>query len=273
MMAQAAGEPLRVPVLCPACGRDKLAAPAAPAREYVCPRCSAKYPVDEDVIDLLPGTTQRPSIAQRTMQFEPLIEIYESRWWRRSSVAKVIMGIGFEDEYALIANAARLGQTEFLLDLACGPGIYARQLAREIGAGTAVGLDLSMPMLRFAARRARLEGIGNLMLLHGNAMALPFEPGQFDVVNCCGALHLFPDIDRVIGEVSRVLKPGGRFTIAASRRGDGWIAGQWSKLIWSIGVNAFTPGQLESRLAQAGFTSECLHAAGVWLIMAATKNS
>lgn len=271
-MVQVAGETLRVPVLCPACGRGKLAAPAPTPREYVCPRCSAKYPVDEDVIDLLPGTTQTPSFAQRTMEFEPLIQIYESRLWRRSLAAEMLMGIGFEDEYALIAKAARLGQAEFLLDLACGPGIYARRLAREIGAGAVVGLDLSMPMLRFGARRARLEGIGNLMLIHGNAMAIPFEAGQFDVVNCCGALHLFPDIDRVISEVSRVLKPGGRFTIAASRRADGWIAEGWSKWLWSIGVNAFTPGQLKSRLAQAGFTSECIHAARAWLIMAATKN-
>jgi ubiquinone/menaquinone biosynthesis C-methylase UbiE len=269
---KAADEPLRVPILCPACGRGKLAAPAAAHLEYVCPQCSAKYPVDGGVIDLLPGTAQRPNFAQRSMQFDPLIRIYESRLWRRSSVAKIIMGIGFEDEYALIADAAVLGKTEFLLDLACGPGIYARRFARKIGAGAVVGLDLSMPMLHYASRMVREEGIGNLMLLHGNAMALPFEPGQFEVVNCCGALHLFPDIGRVIGEVGRVLKPGGRFTIATSRRADGWIAQQWFKFISSIGVEAFTFSQLESILAQAGFTSKCLHAAAGWMVIAATRN-
>jgi len=268
----AADQPLRVPIVCPACGRGKLAPPAAARLEYVCPNCSAKFPVDDGVIDLLPGTTQRPDFAQRTMQFDPLIQIYESRLWRRSSVAKMIMGIGFEEEYALIANAAGLDKTEFLLDLACGPGIYARRFARKIGVATVVGLDLSMPMLHYASWMVRKEGIANLMLLHSNAMALPFEPGQFDVVNCCGALHLFPDIGRTIGEVSRVLKPGGRFTIATSRRGDGWIAEQWFKFIRSMGVDAFTFSQLESILAQAGFTSKCLHAARGWMVIAATKN-
>jgi ubiquinone/menaquinone biosynthesis C-methylase UbiE len=160
-----------------------------------------------------------------------------------------------------------------VLDLACGPGIYSRPLARRLPTGTVVGLDLSLPMLRTAVRLAREEGVGNLLFLHGNALDLPFADDRFDAVNCCGALHLFPDVSRALSEVHRVLVPGGRFTVAAFRRGEGTISNQVNVLRRRVtGVDAFTSGELERRLRGAGFDDVGRHHTGrVWQIMRGVK--
>jgi ubiquinone/menaquinone biosynthesis C-methylase UbiE len=207
------------------------------------------------------------------MEWPPLIRIYESRYWRRSPVVARAMGIDFEREFSLITNAARLDPGQRGLDLACGPGIYARPLAAAASPGTVVGLDLSVPMLRFAAEKAREENVSNLLLVHGDAMALPFGDGHFDAVNCCGALHLFPDADHVLGEIARVLRPGGRFTAAAFRRRAGAVGERLARLRQRIGgVNAFSHEALTAALEKAGLVDpRCHHAAGNWLIMSATK--
>ena len=213
------------------------------------------------------------SLAQLAMESELIVRIYESRLWRRSPIVAAVMRVSFEREYAMIAAAGRLTPAAMVLDLACGPGIYARRFARAAPQGTVVGLDLSVPMLRYAARRAAAEGLRNLALLRGDAMALPFDADQFDLVNCCGALHLFPDLTRVLTEIARVLAPGGRFTAAAFRRRDGRLA-QWATRVRRrrLGIDAFHPDELSARLAAAGLGEiRCHHAAGIWLIMSAVK--
>ncbi len=227
----------------------------------------------EGVIDLLPGVSMKPSPAQRTMESEAIVRIYESRWWRRSALVTLLLGISFEQEQELILRTANLQKTDTVLDLACGPGIYARPFARQVPAGTVVGLDISLPMLRYATRRAREEGLSNLLLIHGTALELPFPADRFDLVNCCGALHLFPDVPRVLREIERVLKPGGCFTVAASRHRSGRVAEVASALRRRvIGLDSFSPAELESRLVDAGFeTVQCHHAKRIWLIMSARK--
>ncbi len=262
-------------VLCPNCKAGRLLPPSNINGEVRCSACATQYPVKEGVLDLLPASPHKQTLAQWTMEFEPIVRIYESRLWRRSPIVTALMGISFEQEYETITRAAKLDGSEILLDLACGPGIYARPLAHQLTHGMVVGLDLSMPMLTYASRRARMEGRDNLLLIHGDATDLPLSESRFDVVNCCGALHLFSDLHRVLGHVTRVLKPGGRFTIAAFRKRASMLAERAVRLRQSvIGMNAFRPDELESQFTQAGLGDvECHHAKGVWLIMSATKQS
>lgn len=259
-------------IRCPVCRAGLLFLPKQ-AAQAACESCGAGFPFGEGFLDLLPGSTGRRTLAQVAMEWPPLIRIYESRLWRRSPLVARAMGIDFDREFSLITSAARLGPGQRALDLACGPGIYARPLAAAALPGTVVGLDLSVPMLHVAAEKAREEGVSNLLLVHGDAMALPFEADHFDVVNCCGALHLFPDADRVLGEVARVLLSGGRFTVAAFRRRAGAVAERLARLRRRIGgVDAFTPEALAAALEKAGLVDpRCHHAAGNWLIMSATK--
>jgi SAM-dependent methyltransferase len=105
-------------------------------------------------------------------------------------------------------------------------------------------------------------------------MDLPFESRHFDLVNCCGALHLFPEVAVVLREIHRVLKPGGRFTAAVFRRGSGALAERRAQIGRSVfGIDAFAPDELSSSLQRAGLSeARCLHAAGRWLIMSAVRS-
>ena len=207
------------------------------------------------------------------MESVPVVAVYESRLWRRNPFAEALMGIAFTDELDCIARAARLDEASRVLDLACGPGIYTRPFARRLTRGHIVGLDLSRPMLAYAQRRRRAEGLVNLDLVRGSALDLPFAAASFDVVNCCGALHLFPDVPRALGEVYRVLRGDGRFTMAVIRAGDGprarRVVGLRRRL---LGVHSFAPSDLDRQLGRAGFGGfEVLHEHGPWMIAAATK--
>lgn len=89
--------------------------------------------------------------------------------------------------------AASLGRAgDRILDLACGNA--------NLGDRT-IGLDLSLDELRL--------GAGARVL--GNARALPFAAASFDAVTCHLAFMLFDDLDAVVAELARVLRPGGTF--------------------------------------------------------------
>ena len=276
------GEQSRVPavapatglILCPRCRASSSdAALVAEELQVDCPACKATYPIRDGVIDLLPEVPMRRSLAQALMESDWIVRIYESRLWRRSTIAALALGISFAREQKLILDALSPPTGGNVLDLACGPGIYARPLARHVRAGTVVGLDLSLPMLRYARRRAAEERIDNLTFVRASAMDLPLPDGRFDAVNCCGALHLFPDAGKALREVGRVLKPGGTFAAAAFREpGLTRRTGADSLRRNAIGLHAFSESEVERLLAEAGFeTPRILHASIRWLVVGARR--
>src|SRR5208337_3212248 len=72
-------------------------------------------------------------------------------------------------------------------------------------------------MLAHARRLTAEERLANLFFVRGDAQRLPFPAACFDLVNCCGALHLFPEPARALAEVSRVLRLHGRFAATPFR--------------------------------------------------------
>lgn len=255
---------------CPRCRKSLLrGAPSA----LSCPGCNASFPSRRGVPDLAPDLLLSRSPAQVLMEFPPVVRIYESRFWRRSPFFMLRTGIPFDREAALITEAARLSEAESLLDLACGPGIYTRPFARAMKGKSVVGVDLSLPMLGQARKTADREGLGDLCFARASAFDLPFTDGRFNVVNCCGALHLFGDTPRALSEISRVLSPGGRFTAAVFLR-NGKARLGFSRLVGQAsGVTSFSPEGLADMMQDAGIANmQVLHAAGLWMIVSAEKS-
>ena len=214
----------------------------------------------------------RRTFAQTLMESPLLASIYESRLWRRSPVLTALLGISFAAEQELILDALDLRGDERVLDLACGTGIYTRPLARRLARGHVVGLDLSPPMLRYAADTARAEHIENLAWTRASALALPFADTSFAAVLCSAALHLMPDTARALAESHRVLHPGGDIVLAVFRMQSGWLARATARARRGVGTRAFSTESLEQALTTAGFkTMEILHARGGWLVVRGIK--
>jgi SAM-dependent methyltransferase len=109
-----------------------------------------------------------------------------------------------------------------VLDLGCGDGFLLAELRRAGFVGDMVGIDLSREEL--AAARARVTGAA---LVQSRAQQLPFRDDAFAVVVSHLAFTLMADIDAVVGELARVIAPGGRFVtlVGGGPRGDDAFAG------------------------------------------------
>lgn len=104
------------------------------------------------------------------------------------------------------AAAARLQAGGRALDVACGSGKLALELARRTGPhGLVVGLDFSASMLRVALDHAR-----GPRYLRGDGLRLPFPDGSFDAVTVAFGLRNYADSELGLREMARVLRPGGR---------------------------------------------------------------
>jgi SAM-dependent methyltransferase len=102
-----------------------------------------------------------------------------------------------------------------VLDVGCGTGVVTRDVAARVGArGRAVGVDPSRALLEVARRRsaARAPGAGP-MFHHGDGLALPFASASFDVTLAVTVLLHVPGSDRVLAEMRRVTRPGGRVAV------------------------------------------------------------
>ncbi len=100
---------------------------------------------------------------------------------------------------------------DVVLDLGCGAGLDLYFYAEAVGKkGEVYGLDISKDMLKKAEQNMDAVGIDNVKYILGHSDDLPFENDFFDIVVSNGIYNLSPDKEKVLKEVFRVLKPGGR---------------------------------------------------------------
>jgi SAM-dependent methyltransferase len=101
---------------------------------------------------------------------------------------------------------------ERIIDVGYGPGLLVHDLATEVGPeGHVLGVDTSLPMLQLAERRC--ADLPQVELIEGDAENLPADNETFDAVACIQVLLYIADVDRVLEEMRRVLKPGGRIVV------------------------------------------------------------
>jgi len=105
---------------------------------------------------------------------------------------------------------------ERVLDVACGTGAVARQVAPLVGPGGSVtAIDISPAMLE-VARGVPLSAGGRIDWRSGSAQGLPFPDGAFDLVLCQQGLQFFPDRVGALREMRRVLTAAGRIGVSVS---------------------------------------------------------
>jgi len=135
-------------------------------------------------------------------------------WWdddvgEFSTIRFFINPVRFGFFQRILAQARRLerGKRSFL-DVGCGGGILAEEFAR---AGFAVtGVDPAPETIATARAHAAASGLA-IDYQVGSGEQLPFAAASFDHVACCDVLEHVDDVDRVVSEIARVLRPGGLF--------------------------------------------------------------
>jgi SAM-dependent methyltransferase len=155
-----------------------------------------------------------------------------------------------------------------VLDLASGTGEPAITIAKRIApTGHVTALDLSSDLLTLAAERRRHRGLANLTTQQAHAQQIPVLDEPFDLATSRFGVMFFPDTQRALTELRRVLKPGARACFAV------WGSKDQPYFASTIGVvhrhvggpflepkgpdpfRFSRPGSLSEALSQSGFSS------------------
>ena len=117
-------------------------------------------------------------------------------------------------EAGMAALAPKAG--ERLIDIGCGAGQTTLALAGRVGPdGSVLGVDISVPMLEVARRRA--EGLGNVAFLEADAQTQAFEPGAADAVFSRFGVMFFADPPAAFANIRKALKPDARLAFVCWR--------------------------------------------------------
>ena len=169
-----------------------------------------------------------------------------------SAAARFLLGDSFHPGGAALtsrlARALHVGPGDLVVDVGCGPGTSAQQLAREAGCAV-VGVDLAPPETADDPR---------LRFLRGDAEALPLPDASVDGALCECALCTFPNKQAAAPELARVLRPGARLALSdLTARRDELPPSLLSLQAWVACVADARPlGEIAELLAHAGFEIE-----------------
>lgn len=118
----------------------------------------------------------------------------------------------FTTDSEWLFDRLELDPEDVVLDVAAGTGHVARALAPRVR--VVVAVDSTAAMLEKGRVEARRAGLRSVVFMQGDAAALPFLDGSFDVVVSRFAVHHFQDPEVQVAEMRRCLRPGGRLAIA-----------------------------------------------------------
>jgi len=156
---------------------------------------------------------------------------------------------------------------ECVIDVGCGTGTLAMQLAAAVGAhGSVLAIDIAEPLLAAARRRCLHGGHANVRLLRADAQTHRFERGCHDVVVSRLGVMFFDDPVAAFANLASALRPGGRLAFAS------WgplAANPWFVLPLEVGIERLGPPEPQPprapgplALSEPDYIDEVLSGAG-----------
>jgi ubiquinone/menaquinone biosynthesis C-methylase UbiE len=163
----------------------------------------------------------------------------------------------------LLLEMADLKPGENVLDIACGTGLVSFHALAKLGdKGRVLGTDISEKMIEMASLIARQKKENRALFEHMDAEELRLENNSFDATLCALGLMYMPDPRKALGEMRRVLKPGGRAVAAVwgQREHCGWaeifeiVDQHVTSEVCPMFFNLGNPEMLALNFKAAGFT-------------------
>ena len=138
-------------------------------------------------------------------RFDEWAPTYEQHWMQRRIIGPV-------HDAVLELAVAQMPRPITGLDIGCGTGRLLRSAAQRFPKADLVGVDAAPEMIK-QARSMRPPG-ASIHFQQASAEALPFPDDEFDLIFSTLTFHHWGEQERAVGEVSRVLAPGGRWLLA-----------------------------------------------------------
>jgi ubiquinone/menaquinone biosynthesis C-methylase UbiE len=132
-------------------------------------------------------------------------------------------GDDWRDLYADIAGLRELPARSRVIDIPCGGGLAFRGLAPDRPVSY-VAADVSPFMLDRARAEAARRGLTGIDFVPTSVDEIPFEDATFDLCLSYNGLHCFPDPEHAVGEMARLLRPGGQLRGTALVTGTGRVS-------------------------------------------------
>ena len=136
-----------------------------------------------------------------------------------------LMSLGMDGSWrSLAVRASGVAPGDAALDVCCGTGDLAFELARRVGPdGRVVGSDFSERMLDLAREKPVPEAAAKPIFEWADALDLPYDDGGFDAVTVGFGVRNVTDLEAGLRELRRVLRDGGRVGILEITTPRGWL--------------------------------------------------
>jgi ubiquinone/menaquinone biosynthesis C-methylase UbiE len=152
-----------------------------------------------------------------------------------------------------------LQASDHLLEVGFGHGRTIRLAAEQVRQGFVAGVDVSEDMVRMGHRRcADLVGKGLVELTVGDSRRLPYADNSFDKVLCVHTIYFWRKPNKDLGEILRVLKPGGRLVLGFRAKSKGGSTSDFPETVYSF----YSIDEVSTLLESAGFEKSSIRSAG-----------
>jgi ubiquinone/menaquinone biosynthesis C-methylase UbiE len=163
------------------------------------------------------------------------------------------VGPSYERIVQLIEN--EVDPADYVLEAACGTGLISMRIAPYVG--RYFGCDISPEMIEIARIKALSSGLSNIDFLVQDAYSLNFDDDSFDAVILANALHIMIEPEKVLANVSRILKSEGLLIVPTYLHGNSILSRVISSIMGVSGFRAYhrwSADTFEKFIESCGYT-------------------
>lgn len=169
------------------------------------------YPIVDDIIELLPEKFE-----EKTDSYASLADFYEIHMANptpsQKEWQKQVWDFDTDEMNQLTINYIPTDFDGILLDIPVGTGVHTLEKYKSLPNATIIVADYSIKMMNFAKKRYSESNLKNIIYLQADVGKLPFLNQTIDLLFTQNGYHAFPDKEKSIDEIARVLKYYGQFS-------------------------------------------------------------